>query len=416
LVAQIVSFLVGAQKSGMADYLAAVAAWKKAHKTGNYDPKVDTEGYTRLDALGRIGNQIFWTQERIANPDCTDLEMNYALYDAPVNFPPIWDSPWFDWVQYNGSLMQPMFRNFSEALGAGALVNIGSDPERQLHSTVLIENIYRLEQMLAGPEPFPDKAYRGLRSPKWPEHVLGEIDRDVADEGRDLYVARCQHCHLPAPDTEEFWSEKYWKNDVEKGVPSKYRYLKLPRILIAIVGTDPAQARNLASRKIRLPEILRSPSDTSDVVEYGIALSRIGKAINEAYDEAGYSSAQREDLNGFRNLGPEAGLVYRPRPLNGMWATPPFLHNSSVPTLYDLLSPLSERPTEFYLGSQEFDPKKIGFDQTAGEGDLYLLDTTIDGNHNTGHEFVGDGKGPGVIGKGLTENERWALIEYIKTL
>ena len=62
-----------------------------------------TEGFSRLDALNRIGNQVFaWGPHRYGN---------YVNINAPVNFPQIWTASWFDWVQYDGSIMQPLVRN-----------------------------------------------------------------------------------------------------------------------------------------------------------------------------------------------------------------------------------------------------------------------------------------------------------------
>ena len=52
-------------------------------------------------------------------------------------------------------------------------------------------------------------------------------------------------------------------------------------------------------------------------------------------------------MNGYRPVGVRAPLQYKVRPLNGIWATPPYLHNGSVPTLYALLSPVEERPKKF---------------------------------------------------------------------
>ena len=99
---------------------------------------------------------------------------------------------------------------------------------------------------------------------------------------------------------------------------------------------------------------------------------------------------------------------YRARPLNGTWATGPYLHNGSVPTLDDLLRPASERPTSFAVTNSQFDPARVGFvtstaDQTS---EVFYLDTTIPGNSNTGHEY----------GTGLAEADRAALLEYLKSL
>jgi hypothetical protein len=120
-------------------------------------------------------------------------------------------------------------------------------------------------------------------------------------------------------------------------------------------------------------------------------------------------------MNGNRGDRVQALLAYRARPLDGIWATPPFLHNGSVPNLYDLLSPVSERAKTFYLGSREFDPQNVGFDHTPLAGG-FQLDTSIPGNWNTGHEFNNGTKGKGVIGRYLEPEERRALIEYLKTL
>ena len=54
-------------------------------------------------------------------------------------------------------------------------------------------------------------------------------------------------------------------------------------------------------------------------------------------------------------------LGYKARPLNGIWATAPYLHNASVRTLYQLLLPAEQREKTFNLGSKEFDPVNVGY-------------------------------------------------------
>jgi hypothetical protein len=106
-------------------------------------------------------------------------------------------------------------------------------------------------------------------------------------------------------------------------------------------------------------------------------------------------------------------LAYKGRPLTGIWATPPYLHNGSVPTLYDLLLPPEERPKSFYLGSREFDPDKIGYVTAQSADNTFLYRTRdeagriIDGNSNAGHDY-GNAT--------LTEEQRRALVEYMKSL
>ncbi len=119
-------------------------------------------------------------------------------------------------------------------------------------------------------------------------------------------------------------------------------------------------------------------------------------------------------MNGNRGNGIQALLAYKVRPLNGVWATPPYLHNGSVPNIYALLSPVSERPAKFYLGNREYDPVNVGYRIDRLDGG-FEFDTSLRGNRNTGHEFSND-KREGVIGPLLTPDERRALVEYIKTL
>jgi hypothetical protein len=74
------------------------------------------EGYGRTDALARIGNFVFGTE--------LNNNKNLVIGDGPVNFPPVWDASWMDWVQYNGSIQQPMGRNVGEALGVRSRINL----------------------------------------------------------------------------------------------------------------------------------------------------------------------------------------------------------------------------------------------------------------------------------------------------
>ena len=106
--------------------------------------------------------------------------------------------------------------------------------------------------------------------------------------------------------------------------------------------------------------------------------------------------------------------VYKAAPREGVWATPPFLHNGSVPNLYEMLLPARLRTKKFYL-EREFDPVKVGLD-TSGKSGRYLFDTSLPGNSNAGHSFEDAPRGNGVIGPLFTEEQRWALVEYLKSI
>ena len=106
-------------------------------------------------------------------------------------------------------------------------------------------------------------------------------------------------------------------------------------------------------------------------------------------------------------------------PLDGVWATGPFLHNGSVPTLEALLDS-SRRPRYFtrtvVAGDDGFDAAAVGIkfvpvdhgqlDERDAKKRAAIYDTTLRGYSNSGHTF----------GDSLTTEERRAVIEYVKTL
>jgi hypothetical protein len=95
--------------------------------------------------------------------------------------------------------------------------------------------------------------------------------------------------------------------------------------------------------------------------------------------------------------------------LDGIWLRAPYLHNGSVPTLRDLLLPAAERPKTFYRGNDVYDQKNVGFVSTLatqGKEKYMLFETSRQGNGNGGHEY----------GTDLSDEDRDALLEYLKTL
>ncbi|WP_249119140.1 MULTISPECIES: di-heme-cytochrome C peroxidase [unclassified Bradyrhizobium] len=360
------------------------------------------EGYGRLDALNRIGNQVFSID--LKKPE------NYAGSSAPVHYPRIWNTPWFDWVQYNGSIMQPMVRNAGEALGVSAELNL-LDPSKGLFkSSVDIDRLNEMEQMIAGDPPSLEKGFSGLKSPRWPSDILPPIDEKLAAQGGELYKVHCQECHRPPVSTKAFFdfNNKDWWTKNEIGQP----ILKIENIPIEHIGTDPAQAADMIARTVAIPPHL-GITETG----FGFALGKlVQKTVDVIYDQRKLDEKQRNALNGNVPNEIQGKLEYKVRPLNGVWATPPYLHNGSVPNVYALLSPVDERPKKFYLGNREYDPVNLGYKYdklTNG----FEFDTSIRGNWNTGHEFADKPpKTKGVIGKKLAPDERKAIIEYLKTL
>jgi hypothetical protein len=302
-----------------------------------------------------------------------------------------------------------MVRNAGEALGVGAPVNL-IDPKAKLFASgVRVDELYKMEQLLAGARPNAKYGFSGLASPKWPSGTLPPIDQPLAARGAVLYHDMCQGCHLPPVTTPAFWTSGRWTKPNAAGE----RYLDLKMIDISEVGTDPGQAVGTKNRTVTIPN---DPRITS--TQFGLELGQVVEATaTQWYDSQvpPTPAADRERMNGNRENGIRALLKYKARPLNGIWATPPYLHNGSVPNLYALLSPVPERPAKFYLGGREYDPVNVGYDYGKIAGG-FEFDTSINGNRNTGHEFSNDKSRPGVLNRELTPDERRALVEYLKTL
>ena len=98
------------------------------------------------------------------------------------------------------------------------------------------------------------------------------------------------------------------------------------------------------------------------------------------------------------------GYIYKGRPLNGIWATAPYLHNGSVPNIDELLKKPAARTTKFQVGSRVYDKENMGLVSTTG---TFTYDTNQPGNSNAGHDY-GDTE--------FDRDQRKALIEYLKSL
>ena len=352
------------------------------------------EGYGRTDALARIGNFVFGTE--------LNNNKNLVTGDGPVNFPPIWDASWMDWVQYNGSIRQPMGRNVGEALGVRSRINLLGYPGAQFENTIHVDNLHEIELLLGGKEPGA-----GVWSPKWPEDILGKIDRGVAAKGEKLYNELCLHCHQSPMLSDEGRKAEHWTSSANS---AGRQFFKVTMIPLAEIGTDPKEAQNFHDRKADSGPLGKGIVSATDGLKYITQ-----KLIDQSYADLKLTSAEQQDWNGYRENELLAPLAYKARPHNGIWATPPYLHNGSVPNLLALLSPVEERPKVFYLGNKQYDPVKLGLNTDPLEGaSEFRID--MPGNSNAGHEFNDGPKGNGVIGRKLSPEERMEIIEYLKTL
>ena len=346
-------------------------------------------GPGRMDALGLIHNAF--------TGGATGTLQNMRLAAAPVKPPFLWNAPQSAWIQWSGISDNPLSRNFSETLGVFARYDLKSaDPESGLFETTTdVKGMVKLEHLL-----------RRLAPPKWPEELLGKLDEGRIKDGEKLFAKHCIECHTTYPYR---WSEP------RKGGMRGIENALVPQ---RIVGTDATQLNGVSfdPNPLIATKNLASYFDGKQAVSNGDYTAQIvGQMLTRALKQAGpFTQSDIDDMNGYTPSATSAPVQsYKAGPRDGVWATGPFLHNGSVPNIYELLSPAAERSKTFYVG-RDFDPVKLGLD-IAGKKEGYFFDTTRIGNSNAGHSFEAT-KGPGVVGPAFSESERFALIEYLKSI
>jgi hypothetical protein len=349
-----------------------------------------TWGPGRMDAIALIVNRL--------TADLPDILENWSTPNAPSKPPFLWNAPQGLWTQWRGVQQDPIYRNMTETMGVYQPIDLSSKSPAeglfQSHSALL--DLQRVENQLAR-----------LAPPSWPEDVFGKIDREKAKSGQALFVSLCSGCHNAWPYT---WSEpnKYGKRFVLVGlVPQTY------------VGTDPQQFRILRPFAItgQLADYLPGELRGKDLLPTGdLYYGNSRMVLEAALAKLKLTPEQEANIHGYRVYPlprPPEG-VYKAAPRDGVWATPPFLHNGSVPNLYEMLLPAAERTKKFCVG-HEYDPVKVGVDTTCGPG-TFEMDTALLGNSNAGHSFQDSPRGDGVIGPLLSDEQRWALVEYLKSI
>ncbi len=385
--------LAATMKGGAAAAQAALTetqAWLDSYEQSNH-PSID-EGFARLDAVTRIVNQTI----RFTSDPSKGLAVS-----APASYPELWDAPHHDYVQWTGfasnAEIGPLGRNMGEVLGVYGRIDVQhyeseDAAKRGYTSTTEANEMVAMEDTL-----------RKLESPRWPEDVLPPIDLALAKRGEALYRDNCSSCHAL----------------IDRSDPQRKVVAMITDI--DVVGTDPTAANVVAHARVpagKLEGAISPEGETygadmpaltmiGDLVARGLATKRdaVIKALALAKLHHMEKSAKQGDHRKPTQDEPNADLLaYKARPLNGIWASAPYLHNGSVPSLYDLLLPPESRPTRFCVGRWEYDPREVGY---VSDGELpFVVDTTLPGNGKGGHEF----------GTQLGDEDRWALVEYLKTL
>lgn len=193
-----------------------------------------------------------------------------------------------------------------------------------------------------------------------PPRYQGPIDRELAGQGRVVFENNCSSCHGTYGEEESY-----------------------PNVRIAIedVATDP----------VRLT---------------ALTVEGRQKYADSWFAHAGESDQQETVVD------PEG---YVAPPLDGVWASPPYLHNGSVPTLWHLLH-ASQRPAVWRRTNQAIDAEKVGFQiEIVDEVPANLTDVATRRTYFDTRKFGKSAKGHDYP-SALSEDEKRSVLEYLKTL
>ncbi len=397
----------------------AVELWftRESAMVGHALPRPQMWGLGRLDAVSMIFNRVAGLD--IGPPPTHLIPENIDPADAPVRYPFVWNAPLQDKTQWpgfadNGDALLGLARNTGEVFGVFATMHpvpqplFGGGVDFRKVNSANFGGLARLESLIAqiGPPRYP-----------WP------VDPALSARGATLFTARCAGCHGQTPGTPRLLNAKTWHTPIQEVGTDAREYTVLSRtaksgvlqggrlsIFNAPIGPQ-AKVIDLLGFSVigslaqggLLQAALRHPPDVHPELLPGPKLER---ALQGAFtllrgpEIAPHCDPARQQY------------CYEARVLHGIWATAPYLHNGSVPTLDDLLKPSARRPALFRLG-RAYDINRLGL-ATDQPGSSYQRATTGcnqrgSGNSNCGHE------GP-AFGTDLADPDRKALLEYLKTL
>jgi len=415
-------------------------------------PHDDPWGPSRLDAVGMIFNRLTGLDIGPASNDYI-IEENIRTADAPTRYPFLWNAAIQDKTQWpgfadNGSDLLGLARNLGEVYG---VFGIFHPVKRFLYTDFLAQNSanfegeWKLEDLI-----------KKIGPPQW----AWPLDTDLVATGEEIFNRStkdggCVDCHGIRPGTPRLTNPDTWATPIQDVGTDTREYAILAwtaktGVLEGAWGVGGELGAEEASFDILSTAVVRSILQQAISGLFGFTSdksadlptnerARIATIDTKARDLleqdafAELESAFQRDLadqlaapkgaadgrakaaedttqpGAWRDCGKTEPYCYESRVMEGIWATAPYLHNGSVPTLWDLLQPAAERPASFAIGPA-YDLDKVGL--AAEQSRFGFTLTTTDcsnrdsGKSRCGHEF----------GTWLSDAEKRALLEYLKAL
>ncbi len=403
----------------------AVDIWyarEGALKAGAYP--TDYWGPGRLDAVSMIFDRL--TGLDIGWPPTYVIKSNIQPADAPVRYPFLWDAPKQDKTQWpgfapNGSDIFGLTRNTGEVMGVFGTFHPTIDLKRLffrdfLHNSSLnFDGLLKLEDLV-----------KKIGPPQWP--AAWPYNEALAAQGKAIYNLHtadggCVDCHNENPGPKAFPNQPTWNTPIQDvgsdsrehdilnrtsssgvltgaWIPFLTKPLKSTERSFTLLSTSVGGA--ILQSGAWVPAIFGSQQQFKFVANVNGANARqpsdgVKQALDDSFPDRPEEKAKTD---------PPA---YESRMIHGIWAAAPYLHNGSVASLAQLLTPDSQRLASFDVGPA-YDTTNLGLSVSQpgwhGTRTTTGCDQRNSGNSHCGHNF----------GTTLTPDQKLALLEYLKKL
>lgn len=331
------------------------------------------------------------------------LDLPGADNIAMSKIPPVWEqrTDLRTWSQYDGSIRSPEARSLIAAYASGASVLALGQADVAANVKGAAKHTENLK---------PGVVYADL---------FGAPDPAAVARGRDAYMIHCNDCHGHRDEAGNWSLEGADRihqitpigeiGTDDKRVTFRYAFM-LPD---ALYTTFPQRGEDRKAQTDRLEILVTSAQDNGEPAKAAFWLGQIDKLDYAAREHRighplGFA---RGDIRAGDNAGDEIGYFNNPIP--GAWLRAPYLHNSSVPTMEQLLH-LKPRPAAFCRGANPYDPDGVGYTAPpppCPPAMAFRYDTSAPGNSAAGHDYP---YGPDEAG--AHEAELRDLLAYLKTL
>lgn len=442
---------------------AAVTDWREKYHaivfasiTGA--PNHAAWGFGRLDAISMIFDRV--TGLEIGSTPTRIVAGNMNPAGAPARYPFLWDAATENKTQWpgfapNGALGPALARNVGEVFGVFARF----EPQSPAFA---VQSFNVSSVNFAGMQFLEDTA-ADIPAPKWPWPVNAEKQK----RGAQIFTDTCATCHGSATGSRIFQRDtpvqdvctdgaedlllgrRIVSAGVLRGAPTPD--LKFPPQLlddkstdvdvlkVAVIGaivqhfthpdvdnfvgeltnfdlTSPAiqsgshAELNLALKK-NAADLRIAPAGAGLLTALDTAHRKLSPDLRDLMSAYAVPAVQTIAATGGNQCSrpQSAHAAYEARYLSGVWAVAPYLHDGSVPTLWDLLQTPDKRKPTFKIGPN-YDLDKVGLADAQPDGQFSTLATTDCSAINSGRSRCGH-----VYGVDLSDDDKRALIEYLKT-